>query len=460
MKPVELEFERSLVGSLIVEPDRFPERIAVAVAQGVREEWFEDLDCRNVFRAAQQLPAKAVPTTEVLAQALVERAATADVQTALRALQKISETVASGQNLEHFIAKVQAVVAVRAQAKAREELILALRGGDKEQIDHAFVRFQQLGGAPAAAVPSTRYPTRVDAETLTALGEQIERRMRGEERPIPWPFESLNKIYAGGLWPGLHMLVGNTGCGKSQLAVQTVLSAVEHGIPTLVIGLELSKKEMLARMLALQAGVSWSDVYYGREADAVHRALGERGRLAQRPLYFDEGNAYEWTAYELAGVARGMRERHPETKPGSAPVLIVLDFLQLVSGEKELRERIQRTAYAARTLAKQLNLTFLVISSTARENYERLSSSSEESSKGRAAQPLGEGNPARLVGLGKESGEIEFSADSVVVLGRGPWEEGEAAVDVHVAIAKHRGGRTGWAKLGFNGSRFAEDRLF
>ena len=75
-----------------------------------------------------------------------------------------------------------------------------------------------------------------------------------------------------------------------------------------------------------------------------------------------------------------------------------------------------------------------------------------------------EGAPVRaalheLVGLGKESGDVEYSADGVLVLCREPWEASkpQGGKVVHLAVAKLRAGEGSWCALRFDGTVFADD---
>jgi replicative DNA helicase len=181
-------------------------------------------------------------------------------------------------------------------------------------------------------------------------------------------------------------------------------------------------------------------------------------RLAALPLHIETANAIGWSYQDLRRVAA-------EHKPR----LIVLDYAQLVSSpvdakrREELRETIGNVAKASRDLARQPGgPAILALSSTARSNYGALDGTGDaddtEKSKRKA---LGKGDPARLIGLGKESGELEFTADCVLVLGQNPEPEeketppGEPR-ETWLGVAKGRGFARSWVRMTFDGSRFEE----
>jgi predicted ATP-dependent serine protease len=87
----------------------------------------------------------------------------------------------------------------------------------------------------------TSAPDLTLAETMRASAEVCRRRARGEEKPVPVPWPSVAREIGGGLWPGCHVLVGNTGTGKTQFALQLALHAAEQGVPVRYVGFDLDQ---------------------------------------------------------------------------------------------------------------------------------------------------------------------------------------------------------------------------
>jgi len=184
-----------------------------------------------------------------------------------------------------------------------------------------------------------------------------------------------------------------------------------------------------------------------------------------------------WAATNLEPLAKAVRDAHPNpaivngqgTNGPTAPVpmLIILDFLQLVSAEPsnprmDLRERIGRAAYAGQAVAQRHNAAVLMISSTARGSYEKVGGDIKEAGLSIVAPGTTEErriirNPDVLIGLGKESGEIEYACDSVTAGIRLP---GDHATDrtIVFATAKVRAGIPGWSALKFDGNVFTDIR--
>jgi replicative DNA helicase len=232
----------------------------------------------------------------------------------------------------------------------------------------------------------------------------------------------------------MHVLVGGTGSGKTQWAVQASVAAARAGIPVLYLALELSRRDMAARVVGALSGAPWSQILRGTLSDPeIPRVVAAAREARALPLHTECGAPYGYGAETLAARAWALR-----------PQLIVLDYLQLCAGRhgEEPRTAVGRISYVARTLARDLDATVLVLSSTARANYAEL-----------VNDPTRE--PGDMVGLGKESGEIEYAADSVIVLAKHAQRPRSRVL----VVAKNRHGPLGRAELEWTGTSFVEGDL-
>jgi replicative DNA helicase len=288
----------------------------------------------------------------------------------------------------------------------------------------------------------------------------MARRASGDERPIPMPWPAVAEGLGGGLWPGMHVVTGATATGKTAFALQVALNAARAGSPVLYIALELDRAQLAARLLSLVLGdrdarpVMWSDLYLGRDQAALTRAMAVAPELERLPFRIEEGPPGGWCASDLGERIQALREAYPAAP--AAP-LVVLDFLQLVGPtdpngrREELRERIGAAAYAGREAARRHGAAVLLLSSVSRESGKKLWDMA-------TGGKLGEADPAELTGLGKESGDIEFAADTVLALAREPAADDapKGPTKMHLALAKVRAGAPRWCRLTFNGSWFSE----
>ena len=200
----------------------------------------------------------------------------------------------------------------------------------------------------------------------------------------------------------------------------------------------------------------WSRAYLGLDVALLAHLAGRPAEMLRTlPIAFEIAGPFGWPYDRLTSAVGELRARWP----GDTPPLVVLDYLQVVGqrggGRMDLRERIGQAAYQGRAVAREMGAAVLLVSSTSRENYSALSGDNKS-----WLQPA-----STVVGLGKESGEIEFAADSVMALVAEPWRDrdsdGQACppkdgTHVHLAVAKVRAGRSRWVELRFDGGSFWE----
>lgn len=303
-------------------------------------------------------------------------------------------------------------------------------------------------------------------QLLVEAKQLAEDRRAGRIRPVPVPWPSLGKALDGGLWPGMHVLTGPTGTGKSQFAVQLAAHAARENFPVLYIALELSHLDVVFRVLGSaladkygETAPKWSDLAFGRNPEGMTEATRLVQNFAGWPFDIEEGEPFRWHAGTLRDRAAALRQllKDEEHEAASRPMLIIVDYLQIVGappGEErlDLREKISRAAYAARSLARdpELNAAVVLLSSVPRQGHKDIA---EEAAK----STLGTGDAGRFVGQGKESGEIEFGADSVFALcPDGENSHTKGTRKMHLAIAKLRNGKGGWVQFLFNGGWFQD----
>jgi hypothetical protein len=284
-------------------------------------------------------------------------------------------------------------------------------------------------------------PPKVGA-LLERVMERLELRGSEESRPVPLPWPRAETVFGGGLFPGSHVLVGANGSGKSQLAAQAAKHAARHGVPVLYVSLEPdAATQVVARWLALEAGLAWSDVYLGKlEREDYVKVAAAEASLDELPLHILTASPDDWSVGQLEAALAGMRATG--AAPAGRTMLAIFDFLQLL-GDGEGVERASRIAWTVRRAGEfglRHNAAVLLLSS----RPERPGRRTEDED----APAFGEGDPARF--LGHELDEVGEWAASMSVLGRASWDSEEA----FLGVARQKFGTPGWVSLLFDGTEF------
>ena len=329
-------------------------------------------------------------------------------------------------------------------------------------------------GRARATARSPRKELLKPRELKTVLDDalvRMRRRAAGQEKPIPLPWTGLAEALGGGLWSGTAVtLVGDTGCGKTQWALQVAAHAAAAGVPVCYVAPEAGVDQVAPRLLSIKAGHRWNELYVGKTdaatIDSIRASYSEE--LKKLPFHLLPGKASRPGEPGSLAVAEWMRQRYRKTRAGRRPLLIVQDFVELVSGvgrdQEEFNELMGRVAQEARQAAREHDVAVLIVSSTSREQRHNPELSIGIHHERRQPRGLGRGNPARLLLTGKNAGDLERESDTVLVLAQEQDQQPNVAGDdpetwtrVWCAVAKNRSGGRAWAALRFNGSSFEED---
>lgn len=282
--------------------------------------------------------------------------------------------------------------------------------------------------AAAGETPDDRGPGSVDAVVDLALARADAAELRGGGLSgLSTGHVDLDELL-GGIEPSRLVVVGaRPSMGKTAFGLGIVLANARVGVPTLFCSLEMSRDEIGARLLAMEAGVSVDEQRSGRLTEAQWTRLYEaRDRLATFPLVIDDRSSP--TLSEIRLVAKAMR-----SKQGLG--LLVLNYLQLVAGRSEEVHReiqIRETAEGLKAIAKDLECVVV------------------------AAAQLNRGVEARedkrpLLSDLRESGGIEQAADVVMFIYRDDYYHPASpdAGTAEILIRKNRSGPTGMIRLAF-----------
>lgn len=245
---------------------------------------------------------------------------------------------------------------------------------------------------------------------------------------IPTGFIDFDTLTAGLHMSDLIIIAGRPSMGKSSFALNIARNVgTREKIPVGIFSLEMSKEQLVQRMLCAEARVDAHKLRTGYLGEADWPKLTTAaGVLAEAPIYIDDTPGI--SILEIRAKARRLKAKYNVG-------LIIVDYLQLIQGRMQVDNRQQEISEISRSLkslARELNIPVIALSQLSREVEKR-----------------SERRP-QLSDL-RESGAIEQDADLVAFVYREeyykPTPENEGLAEI--IIGKQRNGPTGTVKLAF-----------
>jgi replicative DNA helicase len=445
--PHNLEAEKSVLGAIFIKPTAFDE-----VATNLEVDDFFLPVHREIYESMLAID-KRRQALDIIAVAdeLKTRGMLARLEGGESYLLTLANAVPTAENVLHYARLVREKSTLRRLIAACAE-VQSTAYGD-------FGEFETFLDEAETKVFKVAQQNR--RETYAATGELMEEvlhnlEVRTAERKavtgVPTGFTKLDEYTAGLQRENLIIVAARPGGGKTSWAVNVSMhAALHHNIPVLIFSLEMSKYELMERMLAGEARIDSSKIRRGflEYADWKNKIHPASGRLAAAPILIDDSSAI--SIMEIRAKARRFRSdpryfpQAPATADGRPPQpplgLIVVDYLQLARGaasgrrDENRQQEIADISRGLKALAKDLKIPIIAISQLNREVEKR------------------EGKP-RLSDL-RESGSIEQDADLVLFIHREDMvsgdtpDGGQPTALAEVIIGKHRNGGTGSVKMTF-----------
>ena len=276
---------------------------------------------------------------------------------------------------------------------------------------------------------------RRSAQTLLEVGplfsdvlEHIELlEQRGSELTgLATGYVDLDKKLAGLQAANLVVIAARPAMGKSSLALDIAVNAAVQSEPVAIFSLEMSKEEIVQRILSSVGRVDSMKLRSGQLGPLWQRVVDAAGKMYQAPIYIDDSPVV--TVTDIRAKCRRLKR-----KKGLS--LVVIDYLQLMeaSSRENRQQEISEITRNLKNLARELEVPVIAVSQLNRSLEAR------------------EDKRPRLSDL-RESGSIEQDADVVMFIYRHEYyhpEDQERKGIAEVIVAKHRAGSTGPVEVTF-----------
>mgnify|MGYP001589450881 CR=1 FL=1 len=420
--PQNIDAEKSVLGSLLIDEEAIGAAIEI-----LDETWFYEQAHRQIFRAVLELYNQRKNVDLITLSDKLKSDGTLEQIGGVSYLSFLIDLVPSAANVEHYANIVKEKGVLRRLIRNATNIIAESyesTGNVDEVVDNAErLIFEVADLKQRTQSVHIKDLVRQSIEKLDFL-YQRKQHVTG----IPTGFEKIDHMTSGLQNSDLIIIAGRPSMGKSALAISMAeYVGIEQKQGVAIFSLEMSKEQLVQRMLCSQARVDAHKVRSGFLAPADWPKLtAAAGRLSESKIFIDDTPAI--SVLELRAKARRL-------KANQGIELIILDYLQLMRSTVQSESRQQEISEISRSLkalARELSVPVIALSQLSRAVESR------------------QDHKPQLSDL-RESGAIEQDADLVVLLMReeyyNPTEENKGVADV--MIAKQRNGPVGTVKLAF-----------
>lgn len=423
--PQNTDAEASLLGALLIDSDAI-----VKVADTISPDDFYDPKNQRIYEAVVQLYEKHSPIDVLTLSDQLKSTGFLDFVDGAPRLTELTNYVPTASHVEQYADIVRQKALRRRLIKASQDIISL-------GYDEARNLRELIEEAESRLFDVSQHHLKQNITSLeTILSESFDRldelhKDKGKIRGIPTGYKDLDAVLAGLQRSDLSILAARPSMGKTALALNIAHNvALGANQPVLIFSLEMSKEQLVDRLLAMESGVDAWALRTGNLTDSDFEKIGHAmGSLSEAQIFIDDSPNI--TVSDLRTKARREAHAHPLG-------LIIVDYLQLMSGGRYGGDgnRVQEISEISRGLkgiARELNVPLMALSQLSR---------SVESRSPQIPQ---------LQDL-RESGSIEQDADVVAFIYRedyyNPQTDRKNITDIF--IRKHRNGPTGAVELYFD----------
>lgn len=416
------ETEQSVLGAILIDKDAI-----ATVSSIIKPSDFYNPTNGVIFGAMLSLYEQGKPIDILtLRSAIKKNKNFKDIESSY--LTELINIVPTAANIEHYAILIKEAATKRALIQAGA-LITEMGFTDDKEIDSILDRAES-----SIFAISQKNSLRSFIPLKEALAESFDRidelhKKGAGLRGIRTGFVDLDNTLSGMQQSNLLILAARPGQGKTAMIVNIAqYVAVSDKKPVGIFSLEMSKEELVDRLLVGQADVDAWRIKTGKLSESDFTKLSNAmGELADAPIFIDDTPGI--TVSEMRTKARRLQLEHNIS-------VFIVDYLQLVDPGRRYDNRVQEVSIVSQSLknlARELKVPVLAVSQLSR-----------------AVEHRGERKP-QLADL-RESGAIEQDADVVMFLYR-PETEITPTIQTKLLIAKHRNGPMGEVDLIFRGDR-------
>lgn len=417
--PNDSEAEQAVLGSILIDREAM-----TIVSQLIHPEYFYNDVNKDIFSSMLALYEERKPIDILTLTDILKKKKLYDSVGGAGYITSLANVVPTASNIEQYCEIIREKYVKRSLIQIGAE-ITDMAFQEEESSDEVLDRAEQniFKIAQEHSKQGFIHIREALAQSFDKLDE-LHKKGKGV-RGVETGFVDLDLQLSGLQDSNLIVLAARPGLGKTALVVNIAqYIAVNLKLPVGMFSLEMSREELVDRLLIGQADIDAWKLKTGRLTDSDFEKLSAAmGELAEAPLYIDD----------TPGISvNEMRTKARKLQVDAGVRLLIIDYLQLADPGRRLENRVQEVTFISqnlKNLARELKIPVIAVSQLSR-----------------AVEHRGEKKP-QLADL-RESGAIEQDADVVIFLYRED-EEITSRQLIKVLIAKHRNGPVGERELIF-----------
>ena len=419
--PHDEDAEQAVLGSMLTDNDA-----VMAAVEVLKEDAFYREDNKIIYQAILNLYSKSEPIDIITLKDELESMGKFEQVGGFEYLASLPDKVPTTANVQKYIKIVEEKSVLRNLIKTANEIIELGYNPTEDVEDIMDGAEKKIFDIMQSKNTKSYTPIKdVLVESFTNLEKLYNQKQH--VTGVPTQFYDLDDKTAGLHGSELILVAARPAMGKTAFALNIATNAaLRANVPVAIFSLEMSKDQLVNRMLCSEAMVDSNKVRTGKLDEEDWTKLAEAiGPLSEAGVYIDDT-----PGISVMEIRTKCRKLKMEKNIG----LVVIDYLQLISGSNKRNgsreQEISEISRSLKVLAKELNVPVIALSQLSRAVEQR------------------DDHRPMLSDL-RESGAIEQDADIVMFLYRDDYYNKESAEKdiAEVIIAKQRGGSTGTVKL-------------
>jgi replicative DNA helicase len=355
LPPQVIELEEAVLGALLVDSKSIEE-----VNGFLNTEMFYDPKHQNIFKAISSLYNSNFPIDILTVRKKLTELGLFDKSGRDMYLVELTQKVASSANIQYHARMIHEMFIKR---KVIEVSTKAIKSAYDEQIDT--IQLLEVLGADLSLIDdsiSNNSSSMSWYDAIVSIPEHVERLTNndGKVTGLPTGITALDNHFSGWQPQDFIVIGGDSGMGKTAFVLCSMLSAAKEGKPVGMFSMEMSVKQLGLRAVAVETSFHLNQLMRkGFEKIEYFTTLNKKiDSIKDYPIHIDDKPAL--TVPEMKRKARALKRKF-------GIELLVIDFIQMFSGDKDIRINVGEAARECKNIAKELNIPVIALSQISRE---------------------------------------------------------------------------------------------